>query len=179
MASVERPAEPEEVFCARHPRVETRLRCGRCETPICPKCLVSTPVGARCRSCARVKRFALAAGPADLARAAALGLAVAAVGGLVASFIPFLGLLAVAFVGFLVGEAVSVSARRRRGPELAVLAIVCLVLGFAFGPILGALLAGNLAALGVYPRLLLATLTDARALLGLGLGALLAWMRTR
>ena len=36
--------------CAEHPDVETGLRCGRCETPICPKCMIMTPVGARCES---------------------------------------------------------------------------------------------------------------------------------
>lgn len=41
--------------CARHARVQTRLRCGRCETPICPRCTVHTPAGTRCRACARSK----------------------------------------------------------------------------------------------------------------------------
>ena len=46
-------AGPREIDfkCARHPSVETTLRCGRCETPICPRCLVHTPVGARCPDC--------------------------------------------------------------------------------------------------------------------------------
>ena len=42
------------VACAKHPEVQTGLRCSRCETPICPKCLIQTPVGARCRDCARI-----------------------------------------------------------------------------------------------------------------------------
>src|SRR3990170_1837286 len=33
--------------CARHPDTETGLLCGRCETPICPRCVVMTDVGAR------------------------------------------------------------------------------------------------------------------------------------
>src|SRR5688572_28257444 len=45
----------ETLFCARHPKTETVLRCVRCETPICPRCLVHTPVGARCPDCARVR----------------------------------------------------------------------------------------------------------------------------
>src|SRR5262245_41825997 len=44
------------VQCARHPEVETALRCSRCDTPICPRCLIQTPVGARCRDCARLAR---------------------------------------------------------------------------------------------------------------------------
>ena len=37
--------------CARHPKVETDLFCARCETPVCPKCLVHAEVGIRCRKC--------------------------------------------------------------------------------------------------------------------------------
>jgi len=43
--------------CATHPNVETELTCGRCGTPICPRCLVMTPVGARCRDCAQLRRI--------------------------------------------------------------------------------------------------------------------------
>ena len=43
--------------CATHPEVETNLTCGKCGTPICPRCLVQTPVGARCRKCAGLRRL--------------------------------------------------------------------------------------------------------------------------
>ena len=43
--------------CTEHPSVETELACGKCETPICPRCLYHTPVGARCRSCANIRRL--------------------------------------------------------------------------------------------------------------------------
>lgn len=47
------------MLCAAHPKIETELQCGRCESAICPRCFVPTPVGTRCRSCAPVtpKRF--------------------------------------------------------------------------------------------------------------------------
>ncbi|MCY4455281.1 MAG: rhomboid family intramembrane serine protease, partial [Chloroflexi bacterium] len=32
-------------YCERHPRTETELSCGRCETPICPQCMVHAPGG--------------------------------------------------------------------------------------------------------------------------------------
>ncbi len=38
-------------YCKRHPRVETGLKCGRCGTPICPQCMVYSPVGLRCPDC--------------------------------------------------------------------------------------------------------------------------------
>ena len=42
-------------YCARHAKAVTRLRCGRCEAPICPKCTAYTAAGTRCRACARNK----------------------------------------------------------------------------------------------------------------------------
>lgn len=49
-------------FCAKHTKTVTRLRCGRCETPICPKCTVFTPAGTRCRACSKNKTPLRAAG---------------------------------------------------------------------------------------------------------------------
>ena len=174
---------PTTVYCARHPNVETVLRCGRCETPICPKCLVATPVGARCPDCARVKRFALLVKPKEFARAIGMGLAVAAVGSLVLQFIPFVGLLGLAFIGFAVGEAVSVGANRKRAPELGPLAVACFLIGFALGPALSDLLslqfAQVLADVVLVPLRLLLMLRAPLQLVGLGVGALLAWMRVR
>ncbi len=44
-------------YCTKHPRVETNLRCGKCEELICPDCMVHTPVGVRCGDCAQVRRI--------------------------------------------------------------------------------------------------------------------------
>ncbi len=44
--------------CERHGRV-TSIACATCATPICPRCLVRTPVGFKCRACtggARTRR---------------------------------------------------------------------------------------------------------------------------
>lgn len=40
-------------YCSRHTKVPTLLRCGRCETPICQKCVVFGPAGNRCKACSR------------------------------------------------------------------------------------------------------------------------------
>jgi hypothetical protein len=169
--------------CARHPGTATVLRCGRCETPICPRCMVATPVGARCPSCAGVKRFRLLLKPAELVRAIAYGVAVGALGTviyeLVGSFIPFLGpLIGFMIVGFGVGQAVSVGANRKRARELAPIAVACLFVGYELG------LVGLLAINGrhVGPELLLVpilALRQLQTLIGLLIGALLAWMRVR
>ena len=49
------PGGDGEFYCAKHVKAVTRLRCGRCEAPICPKCTVYTPAGTRCRPCAKNK----------------------------------------------------------------------------------------------------------------------------
>lgn len=168
----------ETLRCARHPGTETALRCGRCDTPICPRCLVATPVGARCPTCAQVKRFAFLVKPRELTRAIGLGVGAAAIGTIVLTFIPFLGLLGYAALGFGVGEVVSIGANRKRARELGPVAVACLVVGFELGAVL--LFLFNGAPLSI--ELLLAPLRGlTRGLLGLGLllGALLAWMRVR
>lgn len=39
--------------CARHPAVETRLRCSACDDPICTDCAREAAVGYKCPPCAR------------------------------------------------------------------------------------------------------------------------------
>jgi membrane associated rhomboid family serine protease len=38
--------------CYRHPDRETNVACSRCARPICPDCMVPSPVGMRCPECA-------------------------------------------------------------------------------------------------------------------------------
>ena len=62
------PGGDGEYYCARHVKAVTRLRCGRCESPICPKCTVYTPAGTRCRPCSKNK---IALRPAGVLHSAA------------------------------------------------------------------------------------------------------------
>jgi membrane associated rhomboid family serine protease len=39
--------------CYRHPGRDTNVSCSSCARPICPDCMISTPVGMRCPECAR------------------------------------------------------------------------------------------------------------------------------
>lgn len=69
--------DPGLFFCQAHPKVETRLSCSHCETPICPKCMVVCEVGVKCRKCTtRNWSHVLQASPRDLlfAGGAAFGL---------------------------------------------------------------------------------------------------------
>jgi len=115
--------------CARHPKVETGLACGRCETPICPKCVVMTDVGARCPDCAPRRRLPqFEVGPIYLLRG--IGAAVAAGGALGlawALILPgqygLLGILIGAGLGYGIGESVSLATNRKLAPALQVTAV--------------------------------------------------------
>ncbi len=113
--------------CARHPNVETELTCGRCETPICPRCAVFTDVGARCPACAPARKLPqFEIGPVYLLRGAAAALAagagLGAVWGLLGSLFFFALLLVGALVGYLIAEAVSAATNRKSGTSLQVVA---------------------------------------------------------
>ena len=115
--------------CATHLEVETNLRCGKCGELICPRCMVQTLVGARCRDCARLYKlptYRVSTGYYLRAIGTALGMAIVCgtVWGLVRIFIPFflLNILIAAGVGYAIGRVVSLSVNRKRGTGLAVTA---------------------------------------------------------
>jgi hypothetical protein len=132
-------AADEEIRCARHPNVTTVLRCGRCDTPICPRCLVQTPVGARCPDCAQVRRLpTVDVSPAFLARGlgasivsgaavgAAWGYAVGSSRGFVGIFIIFIAMA----VGWAIGESIALATNRKRSTTLQACAVLGVVLAY-------------------------------------------------
>lgn len=133
MSSEEAGAVP----CAANPDVLTSLRCGRCDTPICPRCLIMTPVGARCRACARLRAHPIYdVRPLHYVRGAGAGLAVGVIGGILVASVPFLGFLGLLVLGWLTGEAVTAAANRKRGTGLAIVAAAATVVGGLGGPAL-------------------------------------------
>jgi hypothetical protein len=112
--------------CATHPDVETSLRCGKCGEPICPRCMVQTPVGARCPDCAKMQRlptFTINSRYFLQAILAATGMAFAcgAAWWVIGPIAYFNFLLAAGF-GYGVGEVVGLSVNRKRGRWLAFIA---------------------------------------------------------
>lgn len=123
--------------CTYHPDVETNLRCGKCGKPICPKCMVETPVGARCPDCAgthklptyrvSTKYYLLAAGIA-----LSMALVCGAAWGAIERVTPFfsLNLLLAPAAGLAIGEVVSLSVNRKRGTALAIVGAVAVAISY-------------------------------------------------
>lgn len=135
---------PEPVECARHPGVETALRCSRCETPICPSCLIQSPVGARCPDCARVVRAPMYVLSGQTMLRAGLA---AGVGGIVMGLLWALILLPFTrgFFGLIVGVGLGYAFTRllefatggKRGPGMIAFAMGGIVLALAVLVLLG------------------------------------------
>ena len=125
--------------CATHPEVDTNLACGSCGKPICPKCLVQTPVGARCPSCARAKRLpTYRVSTQQYFKAAGIGVSLAIVlgiiWGLLWRWLPyflfnlFIGLILAAGIGYAIGELISLAVNRKRTISLQIVAGISFVL---------------------------------------------------
>lgn len=131
-ADLKVPDEPGVWFCAKHKTTKTRLRCGRCEKPICPKCTVMAPTGARCGDCASNRTsHVYKVGPLQLLLASTVGLFIGAFGAFVVA-----GGLFVAFWLVLYGYAI--------GPALG--RIIIKVTGGKRGPVLAVAVCGGLVA---------------------------------
>jgi hypothetical protein len=123
--------------CANHPKVETLLRCGRCDKPICPDCMVAAPGGTRCRECASNRSSPLyQIPPTRLGTGLAAGLTVGIGGGFLLALTGGFGLLGF-WLGFLyggaVGEAVLRGVKRKRGPKVEILCGFCAAAGLIVG----------------------------------------------
>lgn len=119
--------------CARHPQVETFVRCGKCDQPICPSCMVPGPVGVRCRTCSRQNLDAIMVGSPRqylLAAAGALGSALA-LGWLTQIGFFFLWIWLSAAYGYAVGEMTLRGGGRKRGLAMQFVAGAAAALGSA------------------------------------------------
>ena len=169
--------------CARHPQVETFVRCGRCEQPICPNCMVAAPVGVRCRDCSRQNLDAIMRGSPRqylLASVCAFGSALL-LGWLSHVLVFWLG----SVYGYIVGEATLRGGGRKRGLAMQIIAGAAAAVGSliwaawsARVPLMLLLHTGALGRGGLGPYLL-AHFLDPFAMVGLGLGVFFAVMHVR
>jgi hypothetical protein len=125
------------ITCANHPDVETRLRCKKCEKPICPKCAVHTPTGYQCRECIRSRQKIFDTSlPQDYVIGFITSAILSAIGSFLislAGFIGFFGILlafiAAAPIGIGIAEAVRAVTGRRRSPTLYRVIFAGIILG--------------------------------------------------
>ena len=114
----------EDVRCSYHPDTLTRLRCGRCGKPICPRCGVRSPVGLRCPDCAGVRGLpTYRTETSTLLRAAGIGLVIAVVLGVIWSRIPDWGFYLALLLGFGLSEVMARVANNKRGGDLQAIGI--------------------------------------------------------
>ena len=118
--------------CTFHPGIETEVRCTECERYICPKDMVETPVGYKCRECARPARSQyVVVKPRQLVRAIIVGGAVGVFGGIVMAFLSF-GFFGL-FLGFIWGSMTAEATRRASGGHrewtVGIVAVAAIVLG--------------------------------------------------
>lgn len=126
-------------FCEVHTDREATLRCNKCDRWMCTACAVQTPVGYRCRECARRQqdKFFTASRRDDLV---VFGIC-AGLTALAGAIMSALGswLLIALIVGFPLGGAISEAALRatgrRRGKNTVWYGIVGAVLGGVVGAV--------------------------------------------
>lgn len=135
MTSEQQPTSPlppdQPLYCANHPKVQTRLRCNRCGKPICIKCAKRTPVGFRCPECIREQQAVYySATSFDYILAVVIGLILSVIAGYIMSYLGwFFAIFLGPIIGGIVAEAMRQVTRKRRGRWMPLAAAICIVLG--------------------------------------------------
>lgn len=133
-------SEP-KTTCSRHPKVETLLRCASCSTPICPKCLVQTPVGMKCRECGLQRGGALfTLSPSQAVIATLIALLFGMVAGWGVESLGFFTLFVAVAYGTFAGEMILRASGRKRGVKMEVIAGAAMAIGAVGGRMLVAAL---------------------------------------
>jgi hypothetical protein len=150
--------------CARHPQRETFVRCGKCDRPICPDCMVSGPVGVRCRDCAHQSLDPLMRGsPRQYLLGALSAFASALLLGWMPRALLWLGII----YGYVIAEATLRGGGRKRGLAMQVIAGLAAAVGTAAWEL----------NFGRIPPMVL--LNNPWSLIGLGLGVFFAVVHVR
>ena len=165
--------------CARHPQVETYVRCGKCDQPICPSCMVSGPVGVRCRDCSRQNLDTIMRGsPRQYLLAAVWAFGSALLLGWL-THVPFFWFWLGGVYGYAVGEATLRGGGRKRGLAMQIIAGVAAAAGSVAWTMLTTFERLPPAALLARPEVLVSLLANPWTLVGLGIGVVFSVMHVR
>ncbi len=106
--------------CTFHPKVESSLRCNRCNQPICIKCATHTPTGYRCPECIRSQqKIFITTKWFDQIIAVAITGIISFLGSLIASNLGIYIMILIALgAGYLIVWAVKKAINNRRSPLL-------------------------------------------------------------
>lgn len=133
--------------CINHPQRQTMLRCNRCDSPICPECVVLTPTGYRCKNCVRSQQKVFeTAKVIDYPVAFIIAAVLSYLGSNLASILGFFTIFIAPVAGVIIAETVRWAVRRRRSKRLFQVAVAAAVFGSL--PFLLLNLAGLLLMLG-------------------------------
>ena len=168
-------------YCVHHPGVETVVSCGRCDAPLCPPCMIFTPVGVRCKDCAQLRRLPQYQMTRQVyLRVIPSALALALVTGYLLSLVPLhLGFLGGFVVGLVVGEGLRRLSGYKQGREMEVIAgatVIVAVLSSSVFPIIRLL---GLDGLGLALNIAVGPQTFLYNALGIVIGVFLAIQRLR
>ncbi len=108
------------VTCTFHPKVESSLRCNRCNQPICIKCATHTPTGYRCPECIRSQqKIFITTKWFDQIIAVAITGIISFLGSMIASNLGIYIMILIAIgAGYLIVWAVKKAINNRRSPLL-------------------------------------------------------------
>ena len=136
--------------CTVHPKVETGLRCNKCNRPMCTQCAVRTPVGYRCKECVRGQQKTFYnARSTDFLVQGAVSVVMGGVGSLLMGFLRFgfFGLLIAFWAGSAAGALIADVAHRLVGKRRSRYGWLIVAGGIVLGGLLGLLVGGGLSSL--------------------------------
>ncbi len=111
--------EPTTLYCANHPKIETTLRCNRCDKPICSRCAVRTPTGYRCQECVRGQQKTFETTRwYDYPLAFVLASVLSYIGGQLITRLGFFTIFIAPIAGMIIAEVVRFVVQKRRSKRL-------------------------------------------------------------
>ena len=138
--------------CYIHPKVETQLRCNRCDKPICIKCATHTPTGYRCPECIRSQqKIFVTTKWFDQVIAAVITGVISYLGSIFTfrSFLGFYSFLIAFAAGYAAVWLVKKAIQNRRSPTLKYVMSVSALIGGSI-PFIGFLLVGGFFSISWY-----------------------------